>query len=506
MNQSSAFVFLVWSLAFLPYFQVSARVIDLSGANSASQNQFGSELEKQPSQVTRLDIESLDKKATLLKHTFESSDTDTGLKAFTATDGPIAKPFEITVDCQATTELCNKANLAMEAATSKIALMLRINTPITIKATIRSFCSGASQTTTCSLADTLGQAASASFFNGKADNQENYYLYPQALVKQLKLNKNLQFSEYDIISEFNVSIVAVFIDICSLLKSDFDFWYPGDAAIGEKQTSFEFVFAHELTHGLGFDTRWIQWSGIISEAPFDVPSDFLAPFFTTTADPGVSTENLVVKSWEPLQIYDAFTYQTSTNKNMIDYANQIYSFVPNGKTVIQFIEQFFKSSSPFDAASQVFDIVSGGTGKLGFRPSSSSIGKNATANGVTQIYNVLLSTSSTYLSGTSIAHLDYNTYVGSPDFLMIPAVQDLRGRTLDDIILNNSDPTSYKGIYGPRTLQILGSLGWPTLLNEGVESLDIQDEIKINVKSGASTPRMSASYLMASLIPFIYLL
>ena len=62
-----------------------------------------------------------------------------------------------------------------------------------------------------------------------------------------------------------------------------------------------------------------------------------------------------------------------------------------------------------------------------------------------------------YLLGSSISHLDRDTYVNTADFLMVPAA--IPGQTLDSIIAKH--PSKY-GVIGPGLLAILQTIGWPT--------------------------------------------
>ena len=57
--------------------------------------------------------------------------------------------------------------------------------------------------------------------------------------------------------------------------------------------------------------------------------------------------------------------------------------------------------------------------------------------------------------------MDYAAYKMSPDFLMTYNIQLNIGKTLDNVIKNNAvASTSYGGVYGPATLNILKAMGW----------------------------------------------
>ncbi|KAJ3059184.1 hypothetical protein HK102_010110, partial [Quaeritorhiza haematococci] len=349
----------------------------------------------------------------------------------------LTQPFEISFTCEdVAPDVCRKAKAGFESAGARIASALHIYSPLRVNATFKSFCKG--NLNGCELRDTLGQAASAAYFAARPEQARNWYFYPQGLIKQLRQDYQLQFNEFDIIAEFN---------------ADFKFWFKNDSTpIRPDQTDFEFVVTHELTHGLGFDTAWAQWAQLWPTLANQ--RGYLAPLFHTQ---GSSPENAIVTAWQPLIVFDRYVLESTTSRTLTTQAQNIFRYNPGGSRLMEFIRAFERSGDPFSAAEYVFQIITSGSKAIKFKASDGGD-------------DILLHTATNkYQPGTSIAHVDYDTYWQTPDFLMIPAVQNLTGITLDDIIARNSGngtlPTS--GVYGPRTVALLETMGWPTPKNPG---------------------------------------
>ena len=104
----------------------------------------------------------------------------------------------------------------------------------------------------------MGGARAASEFVVK--DGDTQYLYPQALVKQSITDVEPPFSDVDIIAEFS---------------SDADWYFKQDnGTINSTQYDFEFVAAHEFTHGLGFGSAFIEYRAVFGQF---VQSGYVAP-------------------------------------------------------------------------------------------------------------------------------------------------------------------------------------------------------------------------------------
>ncbi|KAJ3391601.1 hypothetical protein HDU92_008950 [Lobulomyces angularis] len=372
---------------------------------------------------------------------------------------PGEKAFQISFSCDVDATLCNKAKNGFQSAANRIASVLRINTPIVVSATFKSFCEGADN---CKLQGVLGQAAPSSYFSGKpaeASEDTQWMSYPSALIKQLRHSMDESaFAQFDITAQFN---------------ADFDFWFEGDALpMRPKQIDFEFVLCHELTHGLGFDTQWVQWSSVFKNVA--TSSNYLAP--TLNAVGGV-VESAKVASWLPMTVFDNFEYETSTLSSLMNRANSIYNFetIPNS-LLTDTINAFERSTKEFTQAQYMFQIATQGSAAVTFH------------NPKKPLNDVKLFTAKTFQVGSSFAHFDYTSYFQTPDFLMIPAVSELSGKTLDDIINTNTKQgeLSQKSCYGPLTLGVLEAIGWPTQQNP--------DSLAITIMTSSESIRGNGFY------------
>ncbi|KAI8811522.1 hypothetical protein BJ742DRAFT_796316 [Cladochytrium replicatum] len=362
---------------------------------------------------------------------------------------PVAQPFVITFSCNLTATICNYARDGFASAGKRITSALTFYRPINIRANFYSFCGGRSASS-CDLKDTLGQATAAAFIAARPakSNDTDYYMYPQGLFKQLSINvdvKDSDYSDYDILAEFN---------------SDFNFHYNSSGTpIQPNQVDFEYVVLHELTHGLGINTGWVSYASIGALNSIKPKADYLAPIPDFA---GNSIATATVPGWLPLNIFDKFLVDSSTSTSIMrSVAARIFSFNPKNRKLADFISDFQNSGDPYAAAQSFYKLVTANTKTLSFAIPASKHNPNAQSAFLQTVRNK-------YLPGSSIAHVDYDTYWQTPDFLMIPAVQNLTGLTLDQIVLRYTpstrpDPT-FKVLpaYGNLTLGMLHAMGWPT--------------------------------------------
>ncbi|KAL3898114.1 MAG: hypothetical protein SGCHY_002957 [Lobulomycetales sp.] len=364
---------------------------------------------------------------------------------------PNANPFVIDFTCAAGVELrlCESAQAGFISAANRISQVIAFPQTVRVKATFRSFCNGTANRENCELADTLGQASPAAYFSARPEKErEAWYFYPQALIKQVMHDVQLVYNEHDIIAEFN---------------ADFNFWFSNDGVpIESGQTDFEFVVSHEFTHGLGFDTAWTQWGSLFPSVAST--RNYLAPLPFVS---GSSISTATVPNWQPLTIFDRFT-QDSARKRLIDWARDIYSYENLGSLFTDFVSGFEKSGDPFTAAQDVLRLVTGGSGKLYLQTETENSPR------------ITLQTGAVFRPGSSIAHMDLSQYLDSSDFLMIPAVQNLTGMSLDDIIASHVAPGGPQVIYGEKTMALLTSMGYTRIGADRLSSVIINSQAQSN--------------------------
>lgn len=112
---------------------------------------------------------------------------------------------------------------------------------------------------------------------------------------------------------------------------------------------------------------------------------------------------------------------------------------------------------------------------------------------------------SAFSSGSSISHMDFDTYETTSDFLMIPAVSTLAGSTYLFIISFISNYVRVdqliarfggSQVYGPGILAIMTSIGWPSTMNGTVASIMINPSQ--GAVAGSNTVQNAASVSVAS--------
>jgi hypothetical protein len=153
---------------------------------------------------------------------------ENGVNALAAED---AFQMNLSCDFQIPKIQCDKVKNALQRAGARIASVFQIQTPIVVSCEYTPFCEN---TPNCDLANVLGGAQYASAFEVE-NNNGGTSMYPQALVKNLKVGKQLQYGKVDIIAQFN---------------SEHNFYFREDGIpITDLQVDFEYVATHELIHG-----------------------------------------------------------------------------------------------------------------------------------------------------------------------------------------------------------------------------------------------------------------
>ncbi len=154
------------------------------------------------------------------------------------------------------------------------------------------------------------------------------------------------------------------------------------------------------------------------------------------------------------------------------------------QSLISFISGFENSGSAFSFAKGLYGLMTSGPKAIKFQAG----GLGATSSSQQPF---LQTYSGSFQQGSSVAHLDYQSNYKGPDFLMVPSIQNLTGLTLDAIISQNTNNGTLAPmqIYGPGTMAIMSSLGWPTPSTTTIQSIAINP----NQNGGASFPASSAS-------------
>jgi hypothetical protein len=229
----------------------------------------------------------------------------------------------------------------------------------------------------------------------------------QALLKQLRPDVSVTYSSTDIIAEFN---------------SNVNWFFRNGAIMTSLQTDFEYVSAHELVHGMGFGTGYLEYSQIYSGSK----TGYIAPnMIGANADATTAT---LFRAMEPIDIFDSFV-------PALNSAGEIIANFPiQSSTYLTFISSFERSGNPFNAARDVY--------QASLNPLSFEVGDT----------KINLFTPTTFQQGSSLSHVPLSQANG-PEFLMIPQLRP--GVNMDTLIGTG-------GLFGPGIMKVMESIGWPT--------------------------------------------
>jgi hypothetical protein len=350
---------------------------------------------------------------------------------------------------------CELAKTGFENAGKRIASALDIKETIIVQALFHSFCSSQRNANCRDANNTLGRASGAAYFPASRIGSKDVYFYSQSLVKQLKKNSDVHYAKADIFAEFN---------------SDFNFWFQGSGVpIKQNDTDFEFVVLHELTHGLGFESAWVQYSGYYTMLTRN--AGYLAPLPFAQ---GSSDQSAIVSTFSPLSIFDSFLRSTT---DFATLGREILKYRPKDIRLPDFISGF-ESSPQFANARLAMTGATGGTDALRFQP----------VNG----QSISLHSPSRFQQGTSISHVD-SRLATTPDFLMIPAITPLVGQRLDQIMAS----VNASSIYGPGTMAIMSAIGWPTKQSPEPIAITIaSDYISSKSSAPATIPKWLGFFIL----------
>ncbi|CAG8612199.1 4370_t:CDS:2 [Cetraspora pellucida] len=313
-------------------------------------------------------------------------------------------------------DTCAKAKKAFETAANIISTKIILTTPILVNASFVN----------------LSGAAGPSRFIPLKDKDGVTRLYPQALAKQFQFDTHPEYSKYD--------ITAAFTSVGNR------FWFQGDPSPPtNQQVDIVLAIVHEMMHGLGLLSSWDNFF-----KP-DIP-DALTPFpsFIMSIDgPDTPPKNGTITftgfQETALDRYLVFTEDGTPISTVTSNINQFAGGVNSGAKFdnkSEFIKAF-KSSPQFTTAANIFKKASTAS-SMAFMPHDA---KNINDS-------CLLETSIVpYLSGSSISHIDFNTFANTTDFLMVWKAP--RGKTVNDFT-NGTDPSN---IIGPKLTKILETLG-----------------------------------------------
>ncbi|GBB98211.1 hypothetical protein RclHR1_03170007 [Rhizophagus clarus] len=313
--------------------------------------------------------------------------------------------------------MCNKVENVLITAGKFVSATLNLKTAITIDAQFLNFCLEYGD---CDKEKVILGSTRPGRMIPNQDPDGKVRLYPQALLKQLQLPEHPEFGSSDILTTFN---------------SNTDYWFEGDPLPSLKNNpDMLYVVVHEMIHGLGFTTAWRDYFNTQALTP--IPG-----YFSATAK-GHFLEFIFDKNLVLLPSGKSLTFFVDElNKFPIDFV----------LTENEFVNLFVKSPQ-FPVAQNMYKnaITHGAIGFL----ITSNLQPNTQ---LTQDDVFLLETSLVpFQPGSSVAHVDFETYFDTSDFLMMYKYPKISlGQMMAKV-----GSTNTTGPIGPKLRLLLGMLGY----------------------------------------------
>ncbi|KAK9710617.1 hypothetical protein K7432_008321 [Basidiobolus ranarum] len=330
---------------------------------------------------------------------------------------PGESTMKLQFQCNAASDKCEKVKATFDTAFQIISNVVVFREPLIVNASFISFCKEFKECdTNFRILGSAGPARTIVLI----DEDGRRRAFPQALLKQKGYSKHPKFSSSDIIASFN---------------SDVDFWFKDEGAIRRNQSDFLFVIIHELIHGLGISSSWMDYIHDTAQA--------LTPNILVSTTPELYIFGGFVEN-----MFDKFLVEYPSLKPLTETVNLLDQFASGPGTIFNNEEEFnrtFYYSPQYKLSSRIC--------KLATTPQSLAfVPRNATMN-----EPIILETSlSPYIPGSSISHFDFRKFTNSPDFLM--RFMEDRGVSLEEDVIRGGNYVG--GPIGPQLTSILETLGY----------------------------------------------
>jgi len=189
-------------------------------------------------------------------------------------------PFNLMVHCYM--EHCDDYPNKVQEGAGYIADALEFYEEVNVNVTIFPFCKFSDDSNNCK--SIMGITYPPTFVSLKENINDEPYLYPQALVKQLEIDSKIEFEEMD----FQI-----------YLNSDY---HPNPS-----QDNRDLIAAHEIIHGLGFFHQINPVSVYINNYRNYFRNDFALPPINY-----LETDNdIIFEGWTPFSIFDRYIVSTA---------------------------------------------------------------------------------------------------------------------------------------------------------------------------------------------------
>jgi len=356
------------------------------------------------------------------------------------------KPFNFNIKSSKDCPEMKIFEKALKRAEDEISNALEIKNTINVDVYIEDFCETLQSVTCASL---VGKTYSPIYVALKEGPNEREYAYPQALAKQLSLDKEIEFSDHDLIIYLNTNMA--------------------------NENYSELITTHEILHGLGF-----MGNGVVigkSIGMKDITEELFSPYIYYDIKNVGQNFNYQLLGFLPFTVYEKHIVAVD-EPNTYLYRNGFDEFYNKSVNITSYILNTLSSSSDqFSVLSGIYkDIYSKSKNlsiyrkiaqlyitqnAVGFKSSDGEIIKLQTFN-------------NKYLSASTICHIavpfkcetlntcssiDVNDY--DNDYLMYFSLPlKLNVNELLKKFNNRHD------FIGPKIMKILTTIGWAEKGNE----------------------------------------
>ncbi|ORX96138.1 hypothetical protein K493DRAFT_371364 [Basidiobolus meristosporus CBS 931.73] len=345
-------------------------------------------------------------------------------KRLFSTSNSASAPMVLSFYCTSHTEKCEKVKDSFNKAFELITNVITLRHPLTVNASFISFCK--ELTIGCNEFGVVGAANPARMLPHQGLDGK-VRMYPQALLKQKGLRIHPEYNKDDIIALFN---------------SDINFWFEDDEKpINSTQNDFLFAVIHEMMHGFGVNTDWMDH--------FNSPASILTPMplFNQTED-GLIFSGFFESAFDQYLIEFPSLEPLSSHTQALNQATKPGTFYLNEEDFLAALTN-----------STVYKLVERMKRLAVTRDSIVFLAKHKQKQ---KDEHIFLETSlKPFIPGSLITHFDYQTYTNTSDFLM--RFTQMYGESLlHDIRLGGDYLT---GPIGPKLTSLLETLGYEINLN-----------------------------------------
>ncbi|ORX88480.1 hypothetical protein K493DRAFT_306589 [Basidiobolus meristosporus CBS 931.73] len=325
--------------------------------------------------------------------------------------------LKLQLQCNAEPERCDKVRATFDTAFRLITNVVVFREPLVVNASFVSFCQEFNE---CNRDFRILGSAGPSRTIVLVDDDGRKRAFPQALLKQKGYAKHPKFSPSDIMASFN---------------SDVDFWFQDEGAMQKSQSDFLFVIIHELVHGLGVSSSWMDYLQDTTKA--------LTPNILVAA-----TAELYIFGGFVENMFDKYIVEYPSLKPLTDMVDQLDEFAGGPGSIFSSVEEFnqtFHNSPQYIHAARMVNLTTT-PHTLAFVPRNASMNEP-----------IILETSlNPFIPGSSISHFDFASFSDSPDFLM--RFMEDRGVSIDENVGRGGHYIG--GAIGPQLISILETLGY----------------------------------------------